>query len=250
MFVIPDHIQFNSNLSTNLKSFLRALAHHCGDKNQCWPSQERIAQFMNCSTRTVRRMERQAIDLDFISVRRRWLQTNIYTVLCLEERQKKPNDFNLRTPGRPIEKNTILKEKTLEQSERYFSSGLKSPWETQTLVSEIEDVTRDHGSRGAFFTIARQVDAQDIYQALSATRAKLREESGVNGGRYFVGTVKALSGFRFQGSATSQPSRNERTNAEVGSPQQAHRAEPEPERMPIEQARSHLERLRQAVFRC
>ena len=72
------------------------------------------------------------------------------------------------------------------------------PSEVQSLVAEIERITKDYHSKGAFFLIAREVSEPEIYQALSITRSKLQEQSGVNGGKYFIATVKALSGFQFK----------------------------------------------------
>jgi hypothetical protein len=173
MFVIPDHIQFNPNLSTNLKSFIRALAHHCGDKNTCWPSQERIAQFMNCSPRTVRRMERQAVELQFISVKRRWLKTNVYTVHVLEER----GQSTMRTERSPIEQ-TTLSDKNVRTASNPQPEEWKSPAEIKLLIEDMTEVFgEDVGERNAgwFYRIAKMVKESVIYEALSWIRQAIME---------------------------------------------------------------------------
>jgi len=134
MFVLPDSIQFNANLSSTLKSFLRALAHHCGDKPVCWPSQQRISEFMNCSVRTVQRMEREAVELRFIEVHRRWLKSNKYVVLCLEERKLS----TIPTQERRIEQNTPFDKQRLRNG--INPKTWKSPKEIGLLLEDMEEV--------------------------------------------------------------------------------------------------------------
>jgi hypothetical protein len=79
------------------------------------------------------------------------------------------------------------------------------------LVRQIETVTHDYGSRGAWIQIIQRVDRDSIFMAMSATRDKLACESAVNPGRYFIGCVRHLDPhFEFTRSkrgGTSQPSR-------------------------------------------
>ena len=66
------------------------------------------------------------------------------------------------------------------------------------LVEVILETTHDDHSKGAWCRISREVPEQSIYQALSITREKMSLESCVNPGRYFLGTLKGLTGFSFQ----------------------------------------------------
>jgi hypothetical protein len=59
-----------------------------------------------------------------------------------------------------------------------------------SLVLEIENVTGDRRSRGAWVQIVRFCHPETVQVALSSTRCKAHEESGVNLGAYFIGVVK------------------------------------------------------------
>ena len=59
-----------------------------------------------------------------------------------------------------------------------------------SLVLEIENVTGDRRSRGAWVQIVRHAHPETVQVALSSTRCKAHEESGVNLGAYFIGVVK------------------------------------------------------------
>ena len=174
MFVIPDDIQFNRSLSITIKSFIRALAHHCGDKNVCWPSQQRIAEFMNCSTRTVRRMERQAIELRLIEVRRRWLKSNVYTVLCLEERK----NSTMGTECCPVEQNTQVQNNVETGSKESPKQRGVSPREIHLLLGDIQEVMGPHimqRNRGWFIRIIRHTTYDLLQQCLSVVRQSILE---------------------------------------------------------------------------
>ena len=164
MYVLPDDIQFDPNLSSTLKSFLRALAHHCGDKTVCWPSQSRIAEFMNCCVRTVQRCEKQAIELKLIRAERRWLKSNLYHVLCLEERLS-----TMATQESRIEQNS-LKTQRLTASYPQPKQEWKTPAEILLLVEDISEVFGPEISqknRGWFYRIAQRCKETSIYEALS-----------------------------------------------------------------------------------
>lgn len=167
MYVLPEDINFNPNLSSTLKSFLRALEYHCGDRNTCWPSQRRIAGFMNSSVRTVQRMERQAVELGFIEVRRRWLKSNAYTVLCLEERKLS----TMATEPRRIEQPISLKPKRSR-------TEIKTSREIQCLTEDICAVLGPVVSErnlGWIRIIARRCSWDLVQTSLQALRRRLME---------------------------------------------------------------------------
>ena len=174
MFILPDSIEFNRNLSNTFKTFLRALAHHCGDKPVCWPSQKRIASFMCSSVRTVQRMERQAVELQFIEVERRWLRSNKYRMLCLEERKLSP----MATQERRIDKTT-----SFEKERSNGSGNWKSPADIKILLEDMGEVFGAEvlaRNRGWFFKIARSLEDSWIYESLSWLKSAL-VEAGYSG---------------------------------------------------------------------
>lgn len=69
------------------------------------------------------------------------------------------------------------------------------------LVEVILETTNDHHSKGAWCRIAREIPEQAVYQALCITREKITTESGINPGKYFIGTIKGLTGFSFKAPA-------------------------------------------------
>jgi len=86
MYVLPDTVQFNSCIPALVKNFLRALAHHCGSGVTCFPSQDRIARFMDKSIRTVQRAEKWAREMELVQVAIRPSKSNLYQLLCMEHR--------------------------------------------------------------------------------------------------------------------------------------------------------------------
>lgn len=170
MFTLPNSIQLSPHLSSTLKNFLRALEYHCGSKNVCWPSQSRIANFMNCSIRTVQRAEREAVELKFIEVERRWLRSNKYKVLCLEERQLS----TMATQCCRVEQTTSLEPRTFNGNGQKW----KSPAEIKILIQDIGEVFGPEvleRNRGWFYKIARTLEESWIYEALSWVRQALVE---------------------------------------------------------------------------
>lgn len=72
------------------------------------------------------------------------------------------------------------------------------------LVREIEQVTGDTWSTGWFHTLVRNNDQQTVRMALSITRDKMAQDSGVNGGAYFTATIKGLRSCQ---SCTQEPTK-------------------------------------------
>jgi len=101
------------------------------------------------------------------------------TVAQLVERNQAPSP-----PSTPLPPSS---EPTQEKPKARLSA------EQETLVEDIEQTCQDFHSRGQFVNIARQCSEETIRQALSQTRHKLATESRVNGGAYFVATVRAMA---------------------------------------------------------
>ena len=173
MFVLPDDINYNPNLSKRLKDFLRALADHCGSKRICWPSQARIAAFMGVTTRTVQRAEREAIELGLVEVKRRWLKSNLYTVLCLEERLSTNATQSCR-----IEQNDLVQENVRNACKTPITET-KNPWRVAKIIlsdiAEIMGTALMDKNRGWFTIIARKCDFDQVQQALHELKCRMLE---------------------------------------------------------------------------
>lgn len=237
MFILPNHINYSHNLSIHEKNLLRCLSDHCGDKDICWPSTERIARFMNVTSRTVRKYLKRITELKFVEVIRRRGKSNLYKMLCLEERLPTPRKQYIPTEQTIPKKNNVCK--------RPIDSDWKPPLETQALVNEIEQATGDRHSRGAFYTIARNVDVQSIYSALSVTKFKIMTESGVNAGGYFIGCIRNLTGFMFGGTSKPSPPRPPDRPRTVLQQQ----IEPEPPPCAHDEAMGHIANIKKMLLR-
>ena len=193
MAYLDSWVRKTTELSSTTKLFLYALSEFADNQTgECYPSQGTIATAMSMSLSSVQRCLKECLELNLVQVKRRWKKSNVYKLLCI----KKPELSPMTSLSEAREQPPSQENKTFKQ--RSFSSNWKDPSEVQSLVAEIERITKDYHSKGAFFLIAREVSEPEIYQALSITRSKLQEQSGVNGGKYFIATVRALSGFQFK----------------------------------------------------
>ena len=82
MFISPEILD-SKEIPGGVKHLLRILLDFSNKRGECFPGQARIALRMGKSIRSVRRYIRLAEELRFISVRHRWLNTSVYTLLCL-----------------------------------------------------------------------------------------------------------------------------------------------------------------------
>ena len=82
MFISPEILD-SKEIPGGVKHLLRILLDFSDKHGECFPGQLRIATRMGKSIRSVRRYIRLAEELRFISVRHRWLNTSVYTLLCL-----------------------------------------------------------------------------------------------------------------------------------------------------------------------
>jgi hypothetical protein len=82
MFISPEILD-STQIPSEVKTLLRVLLDFADKRGTCFPGQIRIAQRMGRSVRSVRRYIKLAVELRLISVRHRWLNTSVYTLLCL-----------------------------------------------------------------------------------------------------------------------------------------------------------------------
>ena len=82
MFISPEILD-SKEIPGEVKFLLRVLLDYSDKRGECYPGQITIARRMSRSVRSVRRYIKLAIELRLISVRYRWLNTSVYTLLCL-----------------------------------------------------------------------------------------------------------------------------------------------------------------------
>jgi len=82
MFISSEILE-SKEIPGGVKFLLRVLLDFSDKRGECFPGQARIALRMGKSIRSVRRYIRLAEELRLISVRHRWLNTSVYTLLCL-----------------------------------------------------------------------------------------------------------------------------------------------------------------------
>lgn len=111
MFISPEILD-SKEIPGGVKHLLRILLDFSDKRGECFPGQARLALRMGKSIRSIRRYIRLAEELRFISVRHRWLNTSVYTLLCLVP----PKVINKAdTDGRqtnPLKKIQTLQSKT------------------------------------------------------------------------------------------------------------------------------------------
>jgi hypothetical protein len=171
MFVLPQDINYSPNLSIHEKNLLRALADHCGSKDVCWPSVETLGRFMNVGVRTVQKYLRRVTELRFVEVVRKPGKTNLYRVICLEERK----------PLTPPQEFVHPEQNTSEPKKRLTATVVgswKSPREIKILVEDLSEIVgpvEAERNRGWLWKIAQAVKDEWIYETISWLRVALRE---------------------------------------------------------------------------
>ena len=97
-----------------------------------------------------------------------------------------PSQENLSPAPTPEKRPTTTTSKAVSEPKPQ-----PAPFDLPTVL-EIESLTGDRRSRGAWVQIVRGCHPETVRQAISATRCKAHEESGVNLGAYFIGCVRNL----------------------------------------------------------
>jgi hypothetical protein len=127
---------------------------------------------MDCTTRTVQRAEREAVELGLVRVKRRWLKSNIYYVLCLEERLSTDPTQSCR-----IEQRDFIKENVANACSKTLSET-RNPWRVaKVILSDICEVMPQLAEKnlGWFTLIARNCAWEVVQQALHDLRCRMLE---------------------------------------------------------------------------
>lgn len=136
-----------------IKSFLLHLVQYADHKGECYPSQEDIGKRMRKTPRMIRYYVRYCVEMKLIKVRRRWLCSNIYTILCGKK--------NLSTMRKSVADKQPTKEykSTLPLRERMNSKEFK------ICLEDSKDILGDtvfKRNRGWLYQLIK-VSGYDIY---------------------------------------------------------------------------------------
>jgi hypothetical protein len=86
LFILPQEILYSQGLSPRAKFTLQALASHCGQTDQAWPSMDRLAKFMSQSIRTAQRGMAELLEKGLVERTLRHITTPLYRVACMVQR--------------------------------------------------------------------------------------------------------------------------------------------------------------------
>jgi len=111
MFISPEILD-SSEIPGGVKHLLRILLDFSDKHGECFPGQARLALRMGKSIRSVRRYIRLAEELRLISVRHRWLNTSVYTLLCLVRPKVINKQDTVSQKLNPLKKIQTLQSKT------------------------------------------------------------------------------------------------------------------------------------------
>ena len=167
---LDDHIRKSSELTSTFKLFLHTLSSYADHQGKCWPSEREISLAMSMSVSTVKRCIREAVELRFIEVRRRWRKSNVYKVLCL-----KPVKLStMSSRDDPREQPPFVQQRLTAQVVRSW----KSPAEIKILVDDMAEVigpVESTRNRGWLWRVAGAVKDAWIYEVLSWVRVSIQE---------------------------------------------------------------------------
>lgn len=171
---VNDAIRNNAELSSTLKHFLLTLASYADHDGVCFPSQQTLAQAMSMGVRTVQRCVREAVELQLLSVRRRWRKSNVYRMLCLKPVKLStmpPNNGGTEQP--PSFENNVSNAVDKSPPKRWVS-----PREVALLLDDIGEVMGPNlveKNRGFFFKIIRSTTYELFQDCLARVRQSILE---------------------------------------------------------------------------
>lgn len=181
---IQKSILTTSEIPSGVKNLIRTLHHDFTDRHGlCWPSVHTISIRMSCSIRSVQRYIKQAIELGLMSVKRRWLKTSVYRLLCLV----KPTSINkgdtVSSKLYPIYKENV--------HENAFSIHQQKQPSENAIVREIESIMNTSKDRKCWEKAVRTCSTDTIHRAISSLRIAMNEISLMKPGAYLVSILKA-----------------------------------------------------------
>ena len=167
---LDDCIKKSSELTSTFKLFLHTLSSYADHQGFCWPSEREISLAMSMSISTVKRCIREAVELRFLEVKRRWKRSNKYRLLCLKE-------VKLSTMGpcdEPREQPPFVQKRL---TAKVVKSSWKSPREIQIILEDATEVLGEAvvtRNKGWLWKIAQAVEESWIYEALSWVREAIQ----------------------------------------------------------------------------
>jgi len=125
-----------------------------------------------CSTRTVQRAEKEAVELRLVKITRRWLKSNLYHVLCLEERlSTNPN------PECRIEQNDSVQNNVRNACKKPLCESRNPYRVARVIFSDVCEMMPHlaEKNRGFFKRIANTVNYETAQDALRFVKQSVLE---------------------------------------------------------------------------
>lgn len=235
MFILPQEILYSQDLSPRAKFTLQALASHCGQTDEAWPSMERLARFMSQSLRTAQRGMRELIEKGLVQRTLRHITTPLYRVACMIQRgpnraerrrqAREESASNLSTGRgdnpvtRPLGSSIPSLEQpnnndhysreyvpttvqsTSQQGEKPKNNGFedkplrKHPSEVRLLAEDIAELL-GYQSFNYWLKISWRATEQTVYEALSFVRGEMLEGHAENPCGLFVYRLRTFHRLR------------------------------------------------------
>ena len=85
MAFIDNSIRSTSELTSTIKLFLHTLASYADPTGRCYPGQNTLATAMSMSVSTVRRCLKTCVELQLVTVKRKWRKSNVYKLMCIKQ---------------------------------------------------------------------------------------------------------------------------------------------------------------------
>lgn len=204
---IQANILTTSEISFIAKAFLHTAASCCSRyQNEIWHSQATLAQMMSCSVRTVQRAVRELLELKLISVKRRWLRSNVYTVHCLVEPRVINNDDRVAQRTNSLFRNNDRRNNAVD------IYPIRQEQDTG-IVGEIETLLNSNKDRAFWLKVTRKCSPDAVRAAISSLKIALQEQVIRKPAAYLTAILKSEHPGIFSGS-------NHQHNSEVVSPTQ------------------------------
>lgn len=181
---IQKSILTTTEIPTGVKNLIRTLHHDFTDRHGlCWPSVHTISTRMSCSIRSVQRYIKLAVELGLMSVKRRWLKTSVYRLLCLV----RPNVIN---KGDTVSSKLYPSYKENVSGNAFSIHKQKQP-SGNAIVREIESIMNSTKDRRCWEKVVRTCSIDTIHRAISSLKIAMNEISLMKPGAYLVSVLKA-----------------------------------------------------------
>lgn len=172
---LPNAVLFNENLSAAAVRFYAALVHYAGQKAECWPGQERLAESLGVSERTIRALRGELEAEGLLRTRRRGRGlTNLYVLLIPSSDRQPASGLERQPASGPIEQQEPVNKKTLSPDKP--ASERNIVWDALVAVTGFTPTTKSEASdfgktvSELRSVIPKEATAEQVTQAMAARR--------------------------------------------------------------------------------